>query len=214
MNNQIKIVIADDHPMLLNGLKTELIDQGYDIINTASNGAQALDLIGKEPPDIAIVDINMPLLNGFELIKKCTEQGLKTKFIILTSHKEKNYILRAKKINVSGYLLKEEPFSEIKRCIHSVMNGEFYASAVFNDVMTLQISPELEKIKFLSPSERTIVRLIAKEKSSKQIGEILSISYRTVQKHRTNIISKLDLSSDSDSLSFWITENIELFLDL
>ena len=94
------------------------------------------------------------------------------------------------------------------------MNGEFYASAVFNDVMTLQISPELEKIKFLSPSERTIVRLIAQEKSSKQIGEILSISHRTVQKHRANIISKLDLSSDSDSLSFWISENIELFSNI
>ena len=211
MNHQIKILVADDHPMLLIGLRNELIEQGFNVIEGATNGAQALDLIGKEHPDIAILDINMPLLNGFEVINKCLEQDLNTRFIVLTSFKEKSYVLKAKKLNISGYLLKDEPFSEIKRCIKAVMKGEFYASKVFNEIVNTEISPQLEKIKFLSPSERTIVRLIAQGKSSKEIGDILTISIRTVQKHRTNIIAKLDLPSDSDALSDWATKNKELF---
>lgn len=214
MNHEIKIVVADDHPMLLKGLRNELLDQGFDVLEGAVNGAQALDLISSEEPDIAILDINMPLLNGFEVIKKSKEKGLKTKFIILTSFKEKNYVLRATKLNISGYLLKDEPFIEIKRCIQSVLKGEFYASNIFNEVITTEISPQLEKIKYLSPSERTIIRMIADEKTSKEISEMLSISIRTVQKHRSNIISKLDLPSEADALNLWVSQNKELFSSL
>lgn len=214
MNHEIKILVADDHPMLLKGLRNELMDQGYNVLEAATNGAQALDFISSEHPDVAIIDINMPLLNGFEVINKCMAKGLQTRFIVLTSFKEKSYVLKAKKLNISGYLLKDEPFAEINRCIHAVMKGEFYASKIFNEIVTTEISPQLEKIKYLSPSERTIVRLIAQNKSSKEISEELSISIRTVQKHRTNIISKLDLSSDSDALSQWVFKNKDLLLDM
>ena len=136
--------------------------------------------------------------------------SLETKFIILTSYKEKAFVLQAKKLNISGYILKDEPFSEIKKCISAVLNGAFYASIVFNEVLAKEVSPQIEKIKLLSPSERTIIRFISKLKTSKEISEILSISQRTVDKHRSNIISKLDLSSDSDSLTVWVKENKEL----
>ena len=214
MNHEIKILVADDHPMLLKGLLNELVDQNYNVLEGATNGAQALDLIVSQQPDIAILDINMPLLSGFEVIKKCKEKSIATRFIILTSYKEKGFVLKAKKLNISGYLLKDEPFFEIKRCIQSVLNGDFYSSKVFDDILNNEISPQLEKIKFLSPSERTILRLIAQEKSSKEIAELLTISYRTVQKHRSNNIAKLDLSSDSDALSIWANKNKELFLSL
>jgi DNA-binding CsgD family transcriptional regulator len=94
------------------------------------------------------------------------------------------------------------------------MNDEFYASKVFNEVLNTEIYPELERIKYLTPSERTIVRLIAQEKSSKDISDLLAISIRTVQKHRSNIITKLDLPSASDALSLWISKNKEIFLSL
>ena len=214
MNHQIKIVVADDHPMLLKGLRDELLTQGYNVLEGASNGAKALDLISSQHPDIAIIDISMPLLNGFEVINKCTEKGLKTKFIVLTSFKEKGYVIKAKKLNISGYLLKDEPFIEIKRSIQAVMRGEFYASKVFNEIIKTEISPQIERIRLLSPSERTIVRLIAQNKSSKEIADLLTISYRTVQKHRSNIIAKLDLPSDSDALSQWISNNKDIFLSM
>jgi len=212
MNSGIKILVADDHPMLLKGLRNELLEQKYNVLEGASNGAKALEIIVSQQPDIAILDINMPLLSGFEVIKKCKEASSSTRFIILTSYKEKGFVIKAQKLNISGYLLKDEPFIEIKKCIQAALKGEFYSSAIFNDVLSNEISPQLEKIKFLSPSERTIVRLIAQEKSSKEIAELLTISHRTVQKHRSNIIAKLDLSSDADALSIWALNNKELFL--
>jgi two-component system, NarL family, nitrate/nitrite response regulator NarL len=212
MNSKIKILVADNHPMLLKGLRNELIDQNYNVLEAANNGAKALEIIVSQVPDIAIIDIEMPLLSGFEVIKKAKEAKAATRFIILTSYKEKGFVLKAKKLNISGYLLKDEPFIEIKRCIQAVLNGKFYSSKIFNEVLDNEVSPQLEKIKYLSPSERTIIRLIAQEKSSKEIAELLTISYRTVQKHRTNIIAKLDLPSDSDALSIWAHKNKELFL--
>ena len=214
MNHNISILVADDHPMLLKGLIHELTEYGFDVLEGASNGAKALEIIDLQKPTIAILDINMPLLTGFEVIEKCKERGSLTRFIILTSYKEKEVILKAQKMGISGYLLKDEPFYEIKSCISSAMNDEFYASKVFNEVLNTEIYPELERIKYLTPSERTIVRLIAQEKSSKDISDLLAISIRTVQKHRSNIITKLDLPSASDALSLWISKNKEIFLSL
>lgn len=214
MNHTIKIVVADDHPLLLNGLRNELLEQNFNVMEGATNGAKALEIIFSENPDIAILDINMPILSGFEVIKKCREKGCATKFIVITSFKEKSYILKAKQLQISAYLLKDEPFIEVKNAIKAALNNEFYASKQFDEVLQHELSPEMAKIKYLSPSERTIVRLIAQEKSSKDIAELLSISLRTVQKHRSNIIAKLDLPSVGDSLSVWATENKELFLNI
>ena len=210
MNHNTTILVADDHPILLKGLRDELLILGFNVLEGVVNGAQALDIIASKKPDIAILDINMPFLTGFEVIKKCQAESLETKFIILTSYKEKGFVIKAKKMNISGYMLKDEPFSEIKKCIDQVLNGNFYASKIFDEVFKNEISPEIEKIKFLSPSERTIVRLIANGNSTKLIAEILSISSRTVDKHRSNIISKLNLPSGAAALTFWVKENKEL----
>jgi len=183
MNHEIKILVADDHPMLLNGLRNELINQNYNVLEGATNGAKALELIVSQQPDIAILDINMPLLSGFEVIKKCKEVNISTRFIILTSFKEKGFVHKAKKLNISGYLLKDEPFIEIKKCIKAVLNDEFYSSKVFNEILDNEVSPQLEKIKFLSPSERTIVRLIAQEKSSKEHYLINCVSLKNSLGH-------------------------------
>ena len=214
MSKNLKIVVADDHPMLLKGLTEELIANLYDVIGTAENGALALELITKLNPDIAILDIEMPLLTGFEVIKKCENKGLKTKFVVLTSHKENRFIYKANNLNISGYLLKDEPFTEIQNCLEAIKNGKNYFSKTFNTVFESEVSPELEKIKRLSPSERTIVRLIAQGNTSKDISESLLISLRTVQKHRTNILNKLDLTSNLDALSIWVSTNKDIILSL
>ena len=167
-------------------------------------------MIVLKKPTVAILDISMPLLTGFEVIKKCQEASLETKYIILTSYKEKGFVLKAKKMNISGYLLKDEAFSVVKKCIAEALKNRFYASKVFENIFNEEISPQIEKIKYLSPSERTIVRFIANEKTSREIAEILSISSRTVDKHRSNIIFKLELSSEAGALNTWVKENKEL----
>jgi two-component system nitrate/nitrite response regulator NarL len=212
MNKKISLFVADDHPLLLKGLVDELKDYNYDVIDTAENGAIALDKIMELQPTIAILDEEMPRLTGFEVIKKCIEKQINTKFIILTSHKEKAFIYQAKKLNISGYILKDEPFNELHNCIQSVNKGVPYFSTVFTSVFDDEVVPQLKKIKLLSPSERTIVRLIAQEKSSKEIGEQLSVSHRTVEKHRANIIKKLGLVQEKDILTVWAKEHLEFVL--
>ncbi len=210
----ISVLVADDHPMLLKGLVEELKSFNYSIVAAVDNGAKTLDEIITQQPQVAILDIEMPLLTGFEVIQKCRDKNLKTKFIILTSHKEKGFILKAQKLNIQGYILKDEPSVELHNCIQAVVKGETYFSSEFQQVDQNEISPELEKLKFLSPSERTIVRLVAQGKSSKDISELLTISQRTVEKHRSNIIKKLELSNDMDALSSWAIEHKEFILSI
>ena len=214
MIQDVTILVADDHPMLLKGVVDELESYHYNVVAAVENGAQALDKIILLKPSIAILDIEMPLLSGFEVIQKCEEKNLGTRFIILTSFKEKNFILKAKKLNILGYIIKDEPFIELHNCIQKVSQGEPYYSNVFSEILTSEIAPQVEKMKFLSPSERTIVRLVASGKTSKEIGEALSISNRTVEKHRSNIISKLDLPPQGDALSVWAKEHKELILSI
>lgn len=209
MSNGITIFVADDHPLLLKGLVDELKDYNYKVIGTAENGTSALEKIVALNPTVALLDVEMPMLTGFEVVKKCKEKNIDTYFIILTSHKERGFIHKAQMLNISGYMIKDEPFVELHKCIQSVSKGIPYFSSVFNEVIDKEIAPQLQKIKLLSPSERTIVRLVAQGNSSKEIGEQLSVSSRTVEKHRSNIIAKLDLTPEMDALVVWTKENKE-----
>ena len=208
------IVVADDHPLLLKGLVDELINHNYKVVATAENGAQALHHIMLLKPSIAILDIEMPLLSGFEVIQKCQEKNLDTMFIILTSFKERGFVIKAKRLKILGYIIKDEPFIELHHCIQKVSNGETCFSKAFSNILENEISPQIQRIKLLSPSERTIVRLVAQGKTSKEIGASLSISTRTVEKHRSNIIFKLDLPQRGDALSIWAKEYKELILSI
>ncbi|MFT4848325.1 MAG: two-component system nitrate/nitrite response regulator NarL [Sediminicola sp.] len=212
MIENISLFVADDHPLLLKGLVDQLKEYNYKVIDTAENGAIALDKIMELKPSIAILDEEMPMLTGFEVIKKCKEKHIDTKFIILSSHKEKAFIYNAKKLNISGYIIKDEPFIELHNCIQSVSKGVPYFSAVFNSVFEDEVAPQLLKMKLLSPSERTIIRFVAQEKSTKEIGELLSLSYRTIEKHRSNIIDKLGLTKEKDILAIWAKENLDFVL--
>lgn len=210
----ITVLVADDHPILLKGLIDELKTFNYIIIAAVDNGAKALSEIINLRPNVAILDIEMPLLSGFEVIEKCSQQNIGTKFIILTSHKEKGFITKAKNLKIDGYILKDEPAIELHKCIQEVMKGKTYFSSEFNEILDQKVAPEMEKIKFLTPSERTIIRLVAQGQSSQEIGTALSISIRTVEKHRSNIITKLDLSPEMNALTIWANEHKELILGM
>jgi two-component system nitrate/nitrite response regulator NarL len=203
----ITIVIAEDHPIMLQGLKKELEEAGYTIVGTAKNGLEAVSTITNLKPNIALLDIEMPFLNGFEVMAKCADkEHLETRFIVMTYHKQKNFVAQAKKLGVHGYLLKEDSIDEIKKCIATVMNGDNYFSSSFADDFETNVENELKKLILLTPSERKIVQLIAQENTSIEISELLCVSPRTIQKHRTNIIEKLHLDPAPDSLIKWAKE--------
>lgn len=195
------IVIADDHPMLLKGLYEELIRKGYNVVGQASNGQEALDLILQFQPTMALLDIDMPLLTGFEVIKLAKQKKSKTKFVVLSFHRESEYVLQAKTFKINGYLLKEDSFFEIEQCMNRVMLGEEYFSRSFDAVALKDASQELKSLHLLTPSERTILKLIAQQTTTNSIAETLCVSSRTVEKHRSNIIIKLAIEGGTNALT-------------
>lgn len=203
----LKIVIADDHPLLLEGLYNQLINLGYNNLYKATNGSEALQLIIEEKPDIAILDIEMPIMDGLSITKHCKEMNSETKFVILSYHKEAEFIAKAKSLNISGYILKEDALSEIENCIRTIKIGEEYYSKVFHTSDIRKAKTTADLIENLSPSELKILKLIAQSNSSKDISDQLFISERTVEKHRSNIILKLNLKGKTNSLFEWAIEN-------
>ena len=202
-----KIITADDHPLLLKGLNNFLIEKNYNIIDSGTNGKEALELIVKLKPDIAILDIQMPYMTGLEVAKECKIKNIKTKIILITFHKEKMLFQKANELNIFGYILKEFAIEEIENCIKSVSNGVPYFSPRIKDL--LGINPYKDSyLDRLTPSEKKILKLIAKDKTNKDIASLLFISHRTVEKHRSNIIQKLKLEPKTNSLLIWAKDNI------
>ncbi|UOB19337.1 response regulator transcription factor [Abyssalbus ytuae] len=210
----IKVIIADDHPMMLQGLKATLEQGGINVLGMAREGTEALKLILESQPDLAILDIDMPYLSGFDIAQECLKRNIQTKFIILSFHKEAEFIAQAKKINISGYLLKEDTSMVIFDCIREVIAGKMYFSqSILNNDLSF-VNKKLERLASLSPSEKKILKLIAEQHTSQQIAQKLHISTRTVEKHRSNIISKLDISGYSNSLSIWAIDQKALLMNL
>lgn len=210
----ISVIIADDHPLILRGLFEELTAAGYNVVETATQGMEALELILTNKPNVALLDIDMPLLTGFDVIKTAKEKGSKTKFIVLSFHKESEYVAQAKALQIQGYLLKEDSFSEIEKCIQAVIDDKTYFSSSFDSFSLQNASDELRKLQLLTPSEATILKLIAQQTTTSEIAEMLSVSSRTVEKHRSNIIGKLGLDQASNSLISWSLANKNLIAQL
>ncbi|MBG6128742.1 DNA-binding NarL/FixJ family response regulator [Aquimarina sp. EL_43] len=205
------ILIADDHPLLLRGLEEFLKERKYNIINTHSDGLSAYNAIIKDKPDIAILDIEMPNLTGVDIAKNCKRYQIDTKIILITLHKEKKFFEDAVKYNIHGYLLKEFALTEIEACIASVSRGEPYFSEKIYKRFT-NVSERNSDIEKLTPSEVKILKRIAEEMTSTEIADLLSISVRTVEKHRANIIRKLTLEQKPNALLIWSQKNKQLLL--
>lgn len=200
------IITADDHPLLLKGLNDFLLEKNYNIIGSGNNGREAYDLIIKERPDIAILDIQMPHLSGIEIAQKCKTNCLNTKIVLITLHKERELYDRAKELNIFGYILKEFALEEIEYCLETVMDGKEYFSPKIIGTLDHH-APETKLMASLTPSEKKILKLIGSDKTNKEIASLLFISYRTVEKHRSNIISKLNLEHKTNSLLIWAKEH-------
>ncbi|TMM29562.1 response regulator transcription factor [Polaribacter aestuariivivens] len=205
-----KIFIADDHPILLKGLEDLLLEKQFNVIGKATNGQDALNFIIKNKPDIAILDVEMPLKTGIEIAKHCKKNKIETKIILITLHKEIDLYLMAKKIGVFGYILKEFALDEIETCIESVSkNIPYFSKDIKKHIGFTQESDTI--LSELSLSEKRILKLIAQHKTNKEIGHLLFISPRTVEKHRSKIILKLDLPHDTGALLTWVLKNKHLF---
>jgi len=206
---QQSIIIADDHPLILKGLQDYLTEKGHNVIAGASDGKEALKLIIKHNPEIAILDIRMPFMSGLEIAQICKEQNIDTKVVLITFEKDGNLFNKAKELNVHGYILKEFALAEIESCLTALEKGNSYFSPNLHNVIS---NDNIIDLKVLSITERKILKLVAQNKTTKEIGEELFVSYRTVEKHRSNIIKKLNLDHQQNGLLIWAKENQKHFL--
>ncbi len=205
------ILIADDHPLLLRGLEDFLNEKKYNIIAACTDGLSAYNTIIKEKPDIAILDIEMPNMTGIDIAKKCKRHQINTRIVLITLHREKKIFEEAVKYNIQGYLLKEFALTEIEACIADVCQGKSYFSEKIYKRFS-HATADTTRIENLTPSEIKILRLIADEMTSTQIADFLSISTRTVEKHRANMIKKLHIDQKPNSLLIWAQKNKEVLL--
>jgi DNA-binding NarL/FixJ family response regulator len=206
----LEIFIADDHPILLKGLEEILVEKKFKVVGKATDGQSALNFIIKNSPEIAILDVEMPLKTGIEIAKECKKNNISTKIVLITLHKEIDLYLMAKEIGVFGYILKEFAIDEIESCLESVSNNiPYFSKELKKHIGFTEENNDI--LKKLSLSEKRILKLISQHKTNKEIGHLLFISPRTVEKHRSKVILKLDLSRETGSLLTWVLKNRHLF---
>ncbi|UBM58533.1 response regulator transcription factor [Marinilongibacter aquaticus] len=210
----INLLIADDHPLLLQGLAHAIDRSKYCIVAEAFNGNEALTHLREQKIDVAILDIEMPEADGFSVIKTCRNEQVKTAFIILTFHKEPSLLAYTKELGIMGYLLKEEVGKNINDCLEAVLKGQSYYSESLSNIPSHIEAAYRQLYTDFTPSERKILKLINRDFSSKEISEKLFVSVRTVEKHRSNIVSKLHKHIGPINLIDWIKENKVFIINL
>lgn len=203
-----KIIIADDHPSFRSGIREVIKSLPFvEWKGEAQNGMEAYQLILATQPDIAILDLEMPLLTGLDVCKKVLSEKHQTKFIILTMHKEKHFFEDAMEAGVMGYLLKDNAVEELVKCIEMVrMNQKYISPQIENFLIERQGKTANEQItqalKQLTSTEKVLIKLISQGKTSSEIAQHLFLSVSTIENHRYNISKKLQLEGKNSLLKF------------
>ena len=190
----IKVLLADDHPLVRQGLKFLLGREGFAVIAEASDGRDALRQVEETHPDVAVLDLAMPGLNGIDAARQIMQREPATKTVVLTEHSEEAYILEALRAGVHGYVLKTAAVSDMVQAIRDVHRGKLYLSpAISSAVVGAYRDNSVPPDDPLSPREREVLQLVAEGKSSKEVAGLLGITVKTAESHRARIMLKLGI---------------------
>ena len=206
--DKYRIVLADDHAMIRQGIRKILEDNdSYEVVGEAGDGLELLEILKRTPTDLVILDISMPKLRGIEAISEARKIRPALKVVILTMHKNTEYVYHAVAAGADGYLLKDDTDRELLTAIAQVRMGAIYISSFLSSEFTAEIirncrnsgKPPSESA---TTRERQVLKLVAEGKTSKEIAELLFISIRTVEHHRANFMKKLNLKSTADVIKY------------
>ena len=206
-----KLLLADDHKIILDGLRS-LLAADFDVVATAADGRQLVDLATSLRPDVIVADISMPLLNGIEAVRQLREAGSTAKVVFLTMHPDPSYLLRAIQSGALGYVLKHAASEELTHAIRHALQNRLYVSPGLRtpavDEMLDGTKTNLRASLELTPRRREVLQLLAEGKSAKEIGAILDISARTVETHKYKIMDDLGVKTTAELVQHAIKEGI------
>lgn len=210
----LKILLADDHKIVRDGLRN-LLEKQADIVvaGEAEDGREALQMTRKLSPDVVIMDIAMPDLNGIEATRLILSENHDVKIVVLSMHSDKRYVSEMLKAGASAYLLKDCAFEELITAIRTIMKGKIYLSPGISEVLIEDYFKKGQKtdssvFSLLSDREREVLQLMAEGRTSKEIAAHLYVSIKTVETHRTNIMSKLDIHNIAELTKYAIREGL------
>lgn len=205
----LRILIADDHPVFRKGLRQVIDDEpGLQVVAEAVDGAAALAMLREQRPDVAVLDVDMPRMDGFEVIRAVRGEGLQVALVILTMHKDEEFFSQALSLDVRGYILKDSAVTDIVGSIRAAATGNYFISPSISSYLVNRNRriAEFEKsnpgLRELTPTERRVLKLLAEYRTNKEIASTLAMSPRTVENHRANICQKLDLHGTHALLRF------------
>lgn len=187
-----RLLLADDHVIVRDGLKNLLLHECFEIAAEVSNGREAVESARKLRPDVAVLDISMPLLNGIDAAREIRAASPRTKSILLTMHNEEQYALEALRAGIKGYVLKTQAGTELVQAIRSILRGGFYLSpGISESVVKAALANNAVALDPLTQRERQVLQLIGEGKTNKEIAQHLGMSVKTVESHRANLMKKL-----------------------
>lgn len=209
MDPKARVLIADDHPAFRDGLVKAIERDGeFAIVGQAANGAEALKLVAQLRPDLALLAVSMPVMNGLEVARRIHQEGIPTELVFLTMYKDPVYFNAALDLGVRGYLLRDGVVSELLSCLKMVTDGQYYVSPSISHLLVERekkaggIAGMASSLENLTPAELSILRLLAENQTSKEIATKLCVSTRTVENQRTRICAKLGVKGNNELLQF------------
>ena len=203
-------MLADDHQLIRQGVRALLEREHFHVVGEASNGREAVDQVTGLHPDVAVVDIGMPLLNGVDAVHQILRAAPSTRIVALTMHAEDSYVLSALRAGVRGYVLKTQAGSDLIEAILQVSRGMTYLSPSISTVVVdacLGKRPEALSDR-LSQREREVLQLVAEGKTTKEIAQILGVGVKTADSHRTAVMRKLDIHQTAGLVRYAIREGL------
>jgi len=205
----IRVVIADDHQIVRQGFRALLEKDGFEVVGEAEDGAEAVRLVKRESPDIALLDIAMPNLNGIDAAREIQRASPDTRTILLTMFSEDHRLLEALRAGVSGYLLKTRAVEDLVRAIRDVTRGGVYLSrGLSRDVVDAYLARKPLATVELSPRERQVLQLVAEGKTTKEVASLLGVGVKTAESHRGRIMAKLNIHETAGLVRYAIREGI------
>lgn len=204
-----RVLLADDHQLFRQGLRGLLENAGHEVVGEAADGREALKLAQSLRPDVAVMDLSMPLLNGLDAAHELRRVAPDTKTVLLTMYTDRSYVLQALRAGAKGYVLKTQAADDLIRAIREILRGEMYLSpAVSASVVDAYLHKTDEVDDPLTARERQILQLIAEGNSTKQIARLLNVSFKTAESHRSRAMKKLDIHDVAGLVRYAISRGL------